>query len=493
MKINEQELIKLIKEETIELYLEMAGASPEALDSMAKLLSQGVGSESEQAKSFLAKRLKDPKTAAAAQKALANNGLTASSVGVTTPAVPAAGAGGGGAKPPTGAKPAASGAPKQIASKAAPKALGGPTAAGAPKQIAKKAATKTAGGLSRFLGPIATGAWLGSEVAPYLLSGVSKLTGGDESPQDIRDGASLGWAYLTGGEEAAYAVWSQQQVEKGKTPPTYEQYKKQKDKMAAQELETAKKVATGASKQTKQVASGWDSYVAGDKTKEQIKDLWAQLTVAKTVSEGLSESTMGMLLEHYVILEALEGYDPSFQSWKNWYTSSYKGEWERKHKSPAQVVSMLQGMLKKEPTGPVEKPTTPASEPTQEPSKPSAKDQAQDLKQQRIKLIRTRYMRQITSGLEVYKNPDATKKEKREAGRRITQAVDSLIEEVPNGEQYLEDAIPKTDGELEISRLPRSLVRQINRAIRRAKRQQKRDIKQNMNEAVYDRWQKLIK
>ena len=102
-------------------------------------------------------------------------------------------------------------------------------------------------------------------------------------------------------------------------------------------------------------------------------------------------------------------------------------------------------------------------------------------------------MRQITSGLEVYKNPDATKKEKREAGRRITQAVDSLIEEVPNGEQYLEDAIPKTDGELEISRLPRSLVRQINRAIRRAKRQQKRDIKQNMNEVVYNRWQKLIK
>ena len=45
MKINEQELIKLIKEETIELYLEMAGASPEALDSMAKLLSQRVGSE----------------------------------------------------------------------------------------------------------------------------------------------------------------------------------------------------------------------------------------------------------------------------------------------------------------------------------------------------------------------------------------------------------------------------------------------------------------
>jgi len=39
----------------------------------------------------------------------------------------------------------------------------------------------------------------------------------------------------------------------------------------------------------------------------------------------------------------------------------------------------------------------------------------------------------------------------------------------------------------------RSLVRQINRAIRRAKRQQKRDIKQNMNEVVYNRWQKLIK
>jgi hypothetical protein len=47
MKINEQELIKLIKEETIELYLEMAGATPDALDAAAKLLSQGVGSESE--------------------------------------------------------------------------------------------------------------------------------------------------------------------------------------------------------------------------------------------------------------------------------------------------------------------------------------------------------------------------------------------------------------------------------------------------------------
>lgn len=478
MKINEQELLKLIKEETIELYLEMAGATPDALDAAAKKLIQGVGGEKEAAKAHFGRRLRDPNTVAAAQKALANNNLTAASVGVTNPATPApapkALGGPTAAKPPTGAKPAASGAPKQIASKAVTKGAG----------LAR---------FARFLSPAATGAWLGAEVAPYLLSLASHATGGDKSPEDIKDLASVGWAQLTGGEEAAYAVWSQQQIEKGKTPLTYEQFKQQKDKLATQELEAAKKVAAGASKQTKQVASGWDSYVAGDKTKEQIKDLWAQLTVAKTVSEGLNESTMGMLLEHYVILEALEGYDPSFQSWKNWYTSSYKGEWEEKHKSPAQVVSMLQVMLKKEPTGPVEKPTTPASEPTQEPSKPSAKDQTQDPKQQRIKSIRTLYMRQITSGLKVYKNPDATKKEKREAGRRITQAVDSLIEEVPNGEQYLEDAIPKTDGELEISRLPGTLVRYINRAVRRAKRQQRKDIRQNMNEAVYDRWQKLIK